>query len=218
MCFGREFQAIGFEKTYSNKDDIEKRNNNDEDEPSEDIDIQKMKEDVILKTQKHLPLLWWGGERWWWWWWWHVVAHDRRWKHRRDHVHLWMDELFVNYLFYMLVGNKCQHLRTRMIPIVMSLMRNYIIFCFYLCDMFDCNLDLFLNHLLFCLFVNVFLHVKMLLPTLWFINLFLPMNVFECNFIYVTNWLFLWTTIIDKHHHNKDLQLHFFCDGMIMKL
>jgi hypothetical protein len=33
-----------------------------------------------------------------------------------------------------------------------------------------------LNHLLFCLFVNVFLHVKMLLPTLWFINLFLPMN------------------------------------------
>jgi hypothetical protein len=58
LCFGREFQAIGFEKTYSNKDDIEKRNNNDEDEPSEDIDIQKMEEDVILKTQKHLPLLW----------------------------------------------------------------------------------------------------------------------------------------------------------------
>jgi len=58
LCFGKEFQAIGFEKTYSNKDDIEKRNNNDEDEPSEDIDIQKMKEDVILKTQKHLPLLW----------------------------------------------------------------------------------------------------------------------------------------------------------------
>jgi len=58
LCFGKEFQAIGFEKTYSNKDDIEKRNNNDEDEPSEDIDIQKMEEDVILKIQKHLPLLW----------------------------------------------------------------------------------------------------------------------------------------------------------------
>jgi len=58
-------------------------------------------------------------------------------------VHLWMDELFVNYLFYMLVGNECQHLQTRMIPIVMSFDEELHIFCFYLCDMFDCNLDLF---------------------------------------------------------------------------
>ncbi len=58
MCFGREFQAISFEKTYSNKDEIEKRNDTNEDEPSKDIGIQKMDEDVILKTQEHLSLLW----------------------------------------------------------------------------------------------------------------------------------------------------------------
>ncbi len=52
------FSSYGFEKTYSNKDDIEKRNNIDEDEPSKDINIKKLEEDVILKIQKHLPLLW----------------------------------------------------------------------------------------------------------------------------------------------------------------
>jgi hypothetical protein len=49
---------MGFEKNYSNKDDIEKRNNTNEDEPSKDISIQKMEEDVILRTQEHLSLLW----------------------------------------------------------------------------------------------------------------------------------------------------------------
>jgi hypothetical protein len=49
---------MGFEKTYSNKDDIEKWNNTDEDEPSKNIIVQNMEEDVIVKIQEHLPLLW----------------------------------------------------------------------------------------------------------------------------------------------------------------
>jgi hypothetical protein len=168
-------------------------------------------------TQKHLPLLWWGGEWWSWWWWWHVVAHDRRWKHRRDHVHLWMDELFVNYLFYMLVGNECQHLRTRMIPIVMPLMRNYIFFAstFVICLI----VTLIFSQPLVILFVCK--RIFTCEDALAYILVYKFVLTHECFWMQIYlcyNWLFLWTTTIDKHHHNKDLQLHFFCDGMIMKL